>query len=94
MASSRIGVAQRLPSAGGVRLFVEAGGLMSYGASSDNHIKRVVAYVDRILNGAKPADLPFQQIDKFDLCLNRKTAEALGIVFPQALLLRADLVIG
>ncbi len=91
---AKLALAHRLPSSGGTRLFVEAGGLMSYGASSDDHSRRAAAYIDRILNGAKPRDLPFQQTDKFDLFLNRKTAQVLGIVFPPTLLVRADLVIG
>jgi putative ABC transport system substrate-binding protein len=70
-----------------------AGGLISYGPNLLELIRRSTWYVDEILKGAKPADLPAQQPTKFDLIINLKTAKAIGLVIPQALLLRADRVI-
>ena len=84
---------QRLPSVSQDRAFVELGGLLSYGANIIALSRRSAAYVDKILKGAKPADLPVEQPTKFELVINLKTAKALGLTFPPSLLLRADQVI-
>jgi putative ABC transport system substrate-binding protein len=83
----------RLPSIGPYREFVEAGGLMSYGQDLRDIYRRIAIYVDTILKGAKPADLPIQQPTKFELAINLKTAKTLGLKIPQSLLLRAEKVI-
>ncbi len=80
----------RLPAIYEHQGFVEVGGLMSYGASHRDMFRRVAAYADRILKGAKPADLPVEQPTKLELAVNLKTAQTLGLTIPQALLLRVD----
>jgi putative ABC transport system substrate-binding protein len=83
----------RLPAMYGWRAYVEAGGLMAYGPSLPDVWRRAAIYVDKLLKGAKPAELPVEQPTKFELVLNLKTAQALGITLPPALLVLADEVI-
>ena len=83
----------RISSLFGAKEFVEIGGLMSYGPSYPGMFRRGAYYVDKILKGAKPADLPLEQPTKFELVINLKTAKALGLTIPQSILIRADEVI-
>ena len=82
-----------LPSVFGFRYYAEAGGLVSYGVDNIDLYRRSAAYVDRILKGEKPSDLPVQEATKFQLVINLKTAKALGLTVPPTLLARADEVI-
>src|SRR5439155_5273632 len=84
---------QHLPSVFAAREWVVAGGLMSYGPSLPDLFRRAATYVDKILKGTKPADLPVEQPMKFELVLNLKTAQALGLTIPPIVLFRADEVI-
>ena len=82
----------RLPTVWGQREEAEAGGLMAYGTSFRDLFRRAAAYVDKILKGAKPADLPVEQPTRFELVINLKTAKALDLTIPQSVLIRADQV--
>jgi putative ABC transport system substrate-binding protein len=83
----------KLPAVYNQRPFVVAGGLISYGPNYPDQFRRAAGYVDRILRGEKPADLPVQAPNKYELVINLKTAKALGLSVPQFLLARADEVI-
>ena len=83
----------RLPSVGGWSEFAAAGGLMTYGPNLANSFRRVAFYVDKILKGTKPADLPVEQPTKFELVINLKTAKQIGVTIPPNVLARADRVI-
>jgi putative ABC transport system substrate-binding protein len=90
---NNLALAARLPTMHGFREGVESGGLMSYGANYPNVFRRAGDYIDKILRGAKPADLPVEQPTKFDFVINLTTAKVLGLSIPESFLLRADEVI-
>jgi putative ABC transport system substrate-binding protein len=89
----RLAAVSRLPVLYGVIEFAEAGGLMAYGANLADLFRKGAIFVDRILKGAKPADLPIEQPTNFQLVINSKTAKALGLTIPQSILIQADRVI-
>jgi putative ABC transport system substrate-binding protein len=93
MRINTLALAERLPTMHDFRELVEAGGLMSYGPNFASMFRRAAEYVDKILRGAKPADLPVEQPTKFDLIINLTTAKALRLNVPDSFLLRADEVI-
>ena len=88
-----LAVGARLPTMHGLREWVETGGLMSYGANFPDLYRRAAELVDKILRGAKPADIPVDQPTKFDLVINLTTAKAIELTIPESFLLRADEVI-
>jgi putative ABC transport system substrate-binding protein len=90
---AQFAVQHRLPSISAWREFAEAGGLMVYGVSIPDVFRRAVGYIDKILKGAKPGDLPIEQPTKFELVVNLKTAKAIGVTFPPSVLARADEVL-
>jgi putative ABC transport system substrate-binding protein len=90
---AELALEHRLPGMVGSKENVEAGGLMNYGADFNDMFRRVATYIDKILKGAKPADLPVEQASKYELVINLKTAKAIGLTVSEAFLLRADKVI-
>jgi putative ABC transport system substrate-binding protein len=90
---AKLATESRVPTIYGVKEFADAGGLMTYGIDVHESFRRAATYVDKILKGAKPADLPVEQPTKFELVINLKTAKTLGLTLPQSLLVRADQVI-
>jgi putative ABC transport system substrate-binding protein len=90
---AELAIKNRLPFISSFREYVEAGGLMSYGPNLSDNWRRAATYVDKIIKGAKPSDLPVEQPTKFELVINGKTAKALGLKIPNSILVRADRVI-
>ena len=90
---AKLAIARRLPTCVWVRELVESGALVSYGVDQRGIARRVAVYVDRILKGEKPADMPVEQPTRFESIINMKTAKALGLTIPPSILLRADQVI-
>jgi putative tryptophan/tyrosine transport system substrate-binding protein len=90
---AELGLKSQLPTICGLSQYAHAGALMSYGVNLNEMFRQVALYIDKILKGAKPADLPVEQPTKFELVLNLKTAKAIGLTIPRSLLLRADQVI-
>src|SRR5262249_16468406 len=90
---NRLALVARLPTMHNARGYVETGGLVSYGTSFPDLFRRAGDYVDKILKGAKPADMPVEQPTKFDLVVNLKTARAIGLTIPETFLVRTDEVI-
>jgi putative ABC transport system substrate-binding protein len=88
-----LAIKSRLPAIFNLREFVDSGGLIAYGPNRTDEFRRAATYVDKILKGAKAADLPVEQPTKFALVINLRTAKALGLTIPQSLLLRAEEVI-
>ena len=88
-----LAVGARMPTIHIAKEYVQAGGLMSYGPNYPDLYRRATDYVDKILRGAKPGDIPIEQPTKFDLIINLTTAKALGLTIPESFLLRADEVI-
>jgi putative ABC transport system substrate-binding protein len=92
-ALAKLALKARLPAMYGTRAFADEGGLMSYGVNYVDQVHRAAGYVDKILKGARPGDLPIEQPTKFELVVNLKTAKALGLTIPEPILIRADEVI-
>ena len=90
---AELALANRLPTMFALREYAEAGGLMSYGENVADFFHRAASFVDKIFKGAKPGDLPIEQPTKFNLVINRKTAEALGVTIPPQLYIFADEII-
>jgi putative ABC transport system substrate-binding protein len=90
---AKLAAESRVPAIYGAKEFAEAGGLMTYGIDLHESFRRATVFVDKILKGAKPADLPVEQPTKFELLINLKTAKALGLMIPHSLLVRADEII-
>ncbi len=90
---AELAIAQRLPSMSDFALLAHSGFLLSYGADIDDLARRAAGYVDRILKGARPADMPIERPTRVQLAINQRSARAIGVSLPQSLLLRADQVI-
>jgi putative tryptophan/tyrosine transport system substrate-binding protein len=90
---AELAIHYKLPTMHGLRSSVEAGGLISYAPDFDDLVRRAATYVDRILKGARPADIPVEQPTKFELIVNLKAAKVLGLTVPRSILVRADQII-